>query len=176
MEASTIKAEQVQKKGLKPRQLVRSVSNQYGKNGTYWKKKKDEVSNEEYFNDSKVKGSSKIKRYFSKIISKIKHNHKSQVHWDFQCPGAQPTITEEINPTKIQNIITTPEVEPKESNLETNLSEEESIQTLDPLDLDQLIKKLNFIKLEMNTNTASTGSENSQNNLFANFSPYSGLK
>ncbi|MBW0523145.1 hypothetical protein O181_062860 [Austropuccinia psidii MF-1] len=145
MEASTIKVELVQKKCLKPKQLVKSVSNKYGKNGTYWKKKTDAVSNEEYSNDSKVKGSLKIKRYFSKIISKIKNNHKSEVHWDFQCPGAQPTITEEINPTKIQNTITTPEVELKESNLETNLSEEESIQTQEPLDPDQVIKKLNLI-------------------------------
>ncbi|MBW0568457.1 hypothetical protein O181_108172, partial [Austropuccinia psidii MF-1] len=156
MEASTIKVEPIQKKGLKLKQIVKSVSNKYGKNGTYWKKEKDAVSNEEYSNESKVKGSSKIKRYFSKIICKIKNNHKSQVSWDFQCPGAQPTITEEINPTKSQNIITTPEVEPKESNLETNLSEEELYQTKEPLDLDQVIKNLNFMELEMNTNTATT--------------------
>ncbi|MBW0513430.1 hypothetical protein O181_053145 [Austropuccinia psidii MF-1] len=116
MEASTIKVEPVQNKGLKPRQLVKSVSNRYGKNGTYWKNKKDAGSNQEYSNDSKVKGSSKIKRYFSKTISKIKNNHNSEVHWDFHFPGAQPTIAEKINPTKIQNIITTPEVEPKKSN------------------------------------------------------------
>ncbi|MBW0553695.1 hypothetical protein O181_093410 [Austropuccinia psidii MF-1] len=166
MEASTIKVEPVQKKGLKPKQLVKSVSNKYGKNGTYWKKKKDVVSN-----DSKVKGSSKIKRYFLKKNFKIKNDHKSEVHWDFQCPGAQPTITEEITPMKIQNTITTPELELKESTLETNLSEEESIQTQEPLDLDQVIKKLNLIELEMNTNTATTDSENSQNNPFANLSP-----
>ncbi|MBW0562799.1 hypothetical protein O181_102514, partial [Austropuccinia psidii MF-1] len=95
---------------------------------------------------------------------------------DFRFPGAQPTITEEINPTKIQNTISTPEVELKESNLETNSSEKESIQTQEPLGLDQVIKKVNFIELEMNTNTESTSSENSQNNPFANFSPNSGLK
>ncbi|MBW0572210.1 hypothetical protein O181_111925 [Austropuccinia psidii MF-1] len=176
MEASTIKVEPVQKKGLKPKQLVRSVSNKYGKNGTYWKKKKDAISNEEYCNDSKMKGSSKIKRYFSKIISKIKNNHKSQVQWDFQCPGTQPIITEEINPTKFENSITEPDVEPKNQKLETNLSEKESIQTQEPLDLDLVIKKLNFMELEINTNTATTDSENSQNNPFANLSPNSGLK
>ncbi|MBW0522898.1 hypothetical protein O181_062613 [Austropuccinia psidii MF-1] len=48
MEASTIEVEPVQKKGLKPKQLVKSVSNKYGKNGTYWKKKTDAISTEEY--------------------------------------------------------------------------------------------------------------------------------
>ncbi|MBW0562346.1 hypothetical protein O181_102061 [Austropuccinia psidii MF-1] len=123
-----------------------------------------------------MKGSSKIKRYFSKIISKIKNNHKSQVQWDFQCPGSQPTITDEINTTKIENSITELEVEPTNQKLETNLSEKESIQTQEPLDLDQVIKKLNFMELEMNTNTATTDSENSRNNTFANLSPNSGLK
>ncbi|MBW0544665.1 hypothetical protein O181_084380 [Austropuccinia psidii MF-1] len=120
MEASTIKVEPVKKKGLNPRQLVKSVSNKYGKNCTYWKKKNNEVSNEEYPNDSKVKGSFKIKRYPSKVICKVKSHHNSQVQWDCQCPGAQPTITEEINPTKIENGITKPEVEPKNQNLEKN--------------------------------------------------------
>ncbi|MBW0546274.1 hypothetical protein O181_085989 [Austropuccinia psidii MF-1] len=78
IKASTIKVEPVQRKSSKPKQLVKSVSNKYGQNGTYWKKKKDSVSNEEYSNYSKVKGSSKIKRYFPKIISKIENNHKSQ--------------------------------------------------------------------------------------------------
>ncbi|MBW0498223.1 hypothetical protein O181_037938 [Austropuccinia psidii MF-1] len=176
MESFTIKVEPVQKKGLKPRQLAKSVSNKYGNHGTYWKKRKDAVSNEEYSNDSKVKGDSKIKRYFSKIISKIKNNHKSQDQWDFQCPGYQPTITEEINKTKIENSINQPVVEPKTQNLETNLSEEESSHTQEPLDLDQVIEKLIFMELEINTNTASTGSDNSQNNPFDNLSPNSGLK
>ncbi|MBW0577184.1 hypothetical protein O181_116899 [Austropuccinia psidii MF-1] len=175
MEASTIEVEPVQKKGLKPKQLVKSVSNKYGKNGTYWKKKKDAISNEEYCNDSKMKGSSKIKRYFSKIISKIKNNHKSEVQWDFQCPGAQPTILEEINPTKIENSITELEVEPTNQKLETNLSEEGSIQSQEPLGLDQEIKKLNFMELEIESSTGSIGSDNSQNNSFANLSLNCGL-
>ncbi|MBW0556028.1 hypothetical protein O181_095743 [Austropuccinia psidii MF-1] len=148
MEASTIEVEPVQKKGLKPKQLVRIVSNKYGKNDTHWKKKQDAKSNEEYCNDSK----------------------------DFQYHETQPTIQEEINPTKIQNITTTPELEPKSSNLETKLSEEQSIQTQEPLDLDQVSKKINFLELEMRTNTASTDSYDSQKNPFSHLSPNSGLK
>ncbi|MBW0474257.1 hypothetical protein O181_013972 [Austropuccinia psidii MF-1] len=122
-----------------------------------------------------MKGSSKIKRYFSKIISKIRNNHKSQVQWDFQCPGTQPTILEEIHPTEIENSITEPEVEPTNQKLETNLSEEGSIQSQEPLGLDQAIKKLNFMELEIESSTVSIGSDNSQNNSFANFSPNCGL-
>ncbi|MBW0509409.1 hypothetical protein O181_049124 [Austropuccinia psidii MF-1] len=118
MEASTIAVEPVQKQGLNQKRLVKSASNKYGNNGTYWKKKKNANTNEEYSNYSKVKGSSKIKKYFSKIISK-KKKKTSQVHWDFQCPGAQPTIAEEINPTKIQNSITQPGVEPTNQNLKS---------------------------------------------------------
>ncbi|MBW0553192.1 hypothetical protein O181_092907, partial [Austropuccinia psidii MF-1] len=78
MESSTIEVEPVQKKGSKPKQLVKMVSNRYGKNA----------------------------------------------QWDFHCPGTQPAIKEEINPTKIENRITEPEVESTNQNLETNLSEE----------------------------------------------------
>ncbi|MBW0567427.1 hypothetical protein O181_107142, partial [Austropuccinia psidii MF-1] len=174
MEASTIEVEPVQKQALKPKQLFKSALYKYGKNGTYWKKKMDTISNEEYCNDSKMKGSSKIKRYFSIILSKIKNNHKYQAQRDFQCPGAQPTITEEFNPTKIENSITEPEVEPTKQKLETNLSEG-SIQSQEPLDLDQEIKKLDFMKLEIESRTGFIGSDNSQNNSFANFSPNCGL-
>ncbi|MBW0585683.1 hypothetical protein O181_125398 [Austropuccinia psidii MF-1] len=113
MEASTIEVEPVQKKGLKPKQLVKMVSNRYGKN--------------------------------------------------------------EINPTKIENRITEPEVEPKNQKLETNLSEEGSIQSQEPLGLDQEIEKLNFMELELERSTGSIGSESSQNNPFANLSPNCGL-
>ncbi|MBW0556657.1 hypothetical protein O181_096372 [Austropuccinia psidii MF-1] len=99
MEASTNQVEPLKKKGFKPKQLVKSVSNKYGKNGTYWKKKKDRISNEEYCNGSKIKGSSRIKRYLSKLISKIK------------------------------NSITELEVEPTTQKLETDLLEEGSIQS-----------------------------------------------
>ncbi|MBW0526277.1 hypothetical protein O181_065992 [Austropuccinia psidii MF-1] len=129
MEASTIEVEPVQKKGLKPKQLVKSVSNKYGKN----------------------------------------------VQWDFQCPGTQPTILEEINPTKIENSITELEVEPTNQKLETNLSEEGSIQSQEPLGLDQEIKKLNFMELEMESSTGSIGSDNPQKNPFSNLSPNCGL-
>ncbi|MBW0521944.1 hypothetical protein O181_061659 [Austropuccinia psidii MF-1] len=121
-----------------------------------------------------MKCSSKIKRYFSKIISKIKNNHKSQVQWDFQFPGAQTTITEEINPAKIENSITELEVEPTNQKLETNLSEEGSIQSQEPLGLDQAIKKLNFMELEMEISIGSAGSDNSQNNPLAHLSPNCG--
>ncbi|MBW0469850.1 hypothetical protein O181_009565 [Austropuccinia psidii MF-1] len=79
-----------------------------------------------------------------------------------QFPGAQQTITEVINQAKIQDIITTPEVEPINSNLKTNLSEEELIQTQEALYLVKVIKNLDFMELQMNRNTASTGIENSQ--------------
>ncbi|MBW0499675.1 hypothetical protein O181_039390 [Austropuccinia psidii MF-1] len=121
MEASTIKVEPVQKKGLYPKQLFISVSNKYHKNNTYLEKKKDSISNEEYFNDPKWRGSFKIKLYLSKTISKIKNHYKYQVQWAVQFPGAQQTITEEINSTKMQNRITKPEVELTNQNLETNL-------------------------------------------------------
>ncbi|MBW0466396.1 hypothetical protein O181_006111 [Austropuccinia psidii MF-1] len=150
MEASTIKGEPVKKKGLKRKQLATSVLCKYGKKGTYWKKKKDAISNEKHSDDKEWKGPSKIKRYFSRIISKIKNHQKSQTQW--HC------------------------MEPKNKNSETNLSEEESIQTQEPLDLDQVIKKLNFMELEMNRNTESTGSKISHNNTFASFSPDSGFK
>ncbi|MBW0485225.1 hypothetical protein O181_024940 [Austropuccinia psidii MF-1] len=133
MEASTIEVEPVQKKGLKPKELVKIASNKYGKNDNHFQ-------------------------------------------WDFQYPATQPTIKEEINPTKIQNIITTPELEPKSSNLETKLSEEQSIKTQEPLDLDQVIEKINFMELEMKTTTASTANDDSQKNPFSHLSPNSGLK
>ncbi|MBW0521743.1 hypothetical protein O181_061458 [Austropuccinia psidii MF-1] len=154
----TIEVEQVQKKGLNPKQQVKSVSNTYGKIVTYWKKKKDAISNEEYCNYLKMKGSSKIKSYFSKI----KDNNKSQVQWDFKFPGTKPTITEEINPANIENSITKPEVEPKNQSLDTNLSEEGSIQTQEPLGLDQVNNKLNFVEFEIDRSTGSIGSDNSQ--------------
>ncbi|MBW0525735.1 hypothetical protein O181_065450 [Austropuccinia psidii MF-1] len=84
-------------------------------------------------------------------------------------------IREEFNPTKIENIITEPEVEPTNQKLETNLSEEGSIQSQEPLGLDQEIKKLNFMELEIESSTGSIGSDNSQNNSFANLSPNCGL-
>ncbi|MBW0522900.1 hypothetical protein O181_062615 [Austropuccinia psidii MF-1] len=122
-----------------------------------------------------MKGSFKLKRCFSKIISKIKNNHKSQVQWDFQFPGAQPTITEEFNPTQIENSITEPEVEPINQKLETNSSEEGSIQSQEPLGLYQAIKKSNFMELDLEIRTGSIGSDNSQKNSFANLSPNCGL-
>ncbi|MBW0496331.1 hypothetical protein O181_036046 [Austropuccinia psidii MF-1] len=65
MEASTIQVEPVQQKGLKSIQLVKCVSNKYGKNGTYWKKKKDAVSN-----DSREKCPPKSKDNFQKSFLK----------------------------------------------------------------------------------------------------------
>ncbi|MBW0574708.1 hypothetical protein O181_114423 [Austropuccinia psidii MF-1] len=59
--------------------------------------------------------------------------------------------------------------------LETNLSEEGSIQSQDPFGLDQAIDKSNLMELEMESITGAIGSDNSQNNPFANFSPNGGL-